>query len=218
MLRVMLFIDGTWLRINSQKMAKEEGFNPKSYKMHFGVLLKELKERLAKAKELRIDAKEIDIVRAYVFGHVPVNVDSRDESAALGPERFYDLLEKEFGYDVDLTDVDYGRRRFRAADRYKEDPEDDWAPREKRVDVALASSMLYYAAIPYAYDIAVAIIGDEDYVPVLKKVRSLGRRVAIASVRTRYKSPCSRVYSSEYDEEGVRDFDVIWLNDLAAKL
>src|SRR5579885_2337781 len=218
MIRAMVFIDGTWLRINISKMAREEGLDPDSYRMHYGKLLDCLKERLAGSKELRLDSKEIDIVRPYIFGHIPVNVSEKDRDAAGAEARFFDLIEREFGYDVERVEIDYGGRRLREKDRLDEDPEDDWKPKEKRVDVALASSMLYYAAIPYAYDIAIAVIGDEDFVPVLQKVRSLGRRVAIASIRTKFKSPCSRVYSSEYDEEGVRDFDVIWLNELAKSL
>ncbi len=186
--------------------------------MHFGLFLDFLKERLSQQKELRVEPKEIDIVRAYMFGHVPRNVSDRDKLDAAAIETFYEIVEREFGYDVELVDIDYGGRRLRAIDRFAENPDDEWTPREKRVDVALASSMLFYAAIPYAYDIAIPVIGDEDFVPVLQKVRSLGRRVAIASIKTRRNSPCSHVYSAEYDEEGIRDFDVIWLNELASKV
>lgn len=216
--RAMVFIDGTWLRVNTPRMAAEEGLEPKTYRMHFGRLLDEIRELVARSKELRVDPEGIDIVRAYIFGHIPINVDDRDKFEAEAYEGFYDIVEKEFGYDVELIPIDYNGRRLRAADRFREDPDDDWVPKEKRVDVALASCMLYYAAIPYAYDIAIAIIGDEDFVPVLQRVRSLGRRVAIVSIRTKHNSPCSSVYSGEYDDEGVRDFDVFWLNDLAKKI
>ena len=33
------------------------------------------------------------------------------------------------------------------------------------MDVALATSLLYYATIPDAYDLAVVVIGDRDYIP-----------------------------------------------------
>jgi hypothetical protein len=41
--------------------------------------------------------------------------------------------------------------------------------------------MLYFAAIPAAYDVAVLISGDRDYKPVLRAVRSLGKRTMLAS-------------------------------------
>jgi cold shock CspA family protein len=69
--------------------------------------------------------------------------------------------------------------------------------------------MLYFAAIPYAYDIAIAVIGDSDFIPVLQNVRRLGKRVAIASIR----ESCSKKYSDPKDAYRVKDFDIIWLGD-----
>jgi len=53
------------------------------------------------------------------------------------------------------------------------DIEGNWEPKEKCVDIALSTSMLYFAAIPYAYDIGVAVIGDADYKPVVNSLSNL---------------------------------------------
>lgn len=91
---------------------------------------------------------------------------------------------------------------------------DSFEPQEKCVDVSLATSMLYFAAIPYAYDIAIAVVGDIDFKPVLQHVRRLGKRVAIASK----KGSCPPDFYDPSDEARVKDFDIIWLDDLLHKL
>jgi len=64
------------------------------------------------------------------------------------------------------------------------------------------------------YDIAIAVLGDEDFRPALQLIRRLGKRVAIASI----KSSCSPTLSDPRDEARVKDFDIIWLDDLRDKL
>src|SRR5437899_1040965 len=102
-------------------------------------------------------------------------------------------------------------RRLRRQDR---DPNDSFEPKEKCVDISLATSMLYFAAVPQAYDIAITVIGDQDFKPVLQHVRRLGKRVAIASIR----DSCAPELADSRDEARVKDFDVIWLDDLVEKL
>jgi cold shock CspA family protein len=74
--------------------------------------------------------------------------------------------------------------------------------------------MLYLAAVPFAYDIAIAVLGDQDFKPVLQHVRRFGKRVAIASI----KESCSPEFSDPRDEARVKDFDIIWLGDLLEAL
>lgn len=42
--------------------------------------------------------------------------------------------------------------------------------------------MLYLAALPSAYDVAVLLSGDLDYSPALRAVRALGKRTMVASL------------------------------------
>lgn len=74
--------------------------------------------------------------------------------------------------------------------------------------------MLYLAAIPYAYDIGIAVIGDRDFTPMLQNVRRLGKRIAIASI----KNSCAPEFADPRDEARVKDFDIIWLDELLHKL
>jgi uncharacterized LabA/DUF88 family protein len=48
----------------------------------------------------------------------------------------------------------------------------------KRVDISLATDMLLHTARKH-YDIAVLVAGDEDYVPLVRAVKSEGARVHV---------------------------------------
>jgi cold shock CspA family protein len=62
--------------------------------------------------------------------------------------------------------------------------------------------------------VAIAVIGDQDFKPVLQSVRRLGKRVAIASIN----GACSGEYSDPADTARVRDVELLWLEDLLPRL
>jgi uncharacterized LabA/DUF88 family protein len=75
---------------------------------------------------------------------------------------------------------------------------------EKCVDISLAVEMLYMSE---AYDTAVVVTGDKDFLPALQKTRMKGKNVAICSMR----NSCN---AALYDpQEKCKDFDMIWLED-----
>lgn len=201
MARVMVFVDGTWLYMNMPRLA--ETYGKLDYKIDYGLFPKVLGDEVA--KQLRMP--EVDIVRTHIFGSYPDNYDLRDEEAVLTRLDFLDMLKEEYHYEVETFPINYFGRRLRKEDR---DPNDEFEPKEKCVDIALATSMLYFAAIPHAYDIAIAVVGDRDYIPVLQHVRRLGKRVAIASI----KGSCAPEYADPLDAARVKDIDIIWLNDI----
>lgn len=85
-------------------------------------------------------------------------------------------------------------------------------PQEKCVDISLAVEMLYMATVPDAYDIAIIITGDKDFIPAMQKTRMKAKRVAICSMR----NSCNRdLVKPEYH---IRDFDIIWLDDFIDEL
>lgn len=86
------------------------------------------------------------------------------------------------------------------------------ALQEKCVDIALAVEMLYMATIPGAFDIAVIVTGDKDFMPALEKTRLLGKRVAICSMRNGCNGDLVRI------ENRIRDFEMIWLDDYLDEL
>lgn len=82
---------------------------------------------------------------------------------------------------------------------------------EKCVDIQLAVEMLHFATVPNAYDVAILLSGDKDFVPALVRTRQKGKQVCIASMR----AGCNRVL---YESPHIRDYDVVWLEQCLDQL
>jgi hypothetical protein len=82
---------------------------------------------------------------------------------------------------------------------------------EKCVDIQLAVEMLHYATVPNAYDVAILLTGDKDFVPALVRTRQKGKQVVICSMKT----GCNRVL---YESPHIRDYNVVWLEDCLDEL
>ncbi len=201
----MVFIDGTWLYSNTPRLS--DVYGQPDYRVDFGKLPRVLAETVG----VQLDGSDVDVVRTYLFGSYAANHDLRDDDAVLRRRDFFAMLGEEYHYEVETYPINFMGRRLKRLDR---DPDDPFEPKEKCVDIALAASMLYFAAVPSVYDIAIAVVGDQDFKPALQLVRRLGKRVAIASI----KGSCSPDLSDPRDEARVKDFDIIWLDDLLHKL
>jgi cold shock CspA family protein len=204
-IKIMLFIDGTWLYSNTPRLA--ESYGKDDFQVDFGRLSQVLAEEVSK----QLGLAEVDVVRTYLFGSYASNYDLRDDDVVQRRLDFFAMLKEEYRYELEIFPINFRGRRVRKADR---DPKDTFEPREKCVDISLATSVLYLAAIPYAYDIAIAVVGDQDFKPVFQQVRRLGKRVAIASIQ----GSCAPEFIDPRDEAKVKDFGLIWLDDLLPKL
>lgn len=205
MIKLMVFIDGTWLYSNLRSLAKES--NQPGFYIDYGAFPHTLRREIEK----RNGVENMDLVRSFLFGSYPVNYDPADEDRAKRRKDFFTLLREDYHYEVEAFPIDYQRRRILHDDRSEED---GFSPKEKCVDIALAASMMYYAAVPGAYDVACAVVGDKDYYPLFEKVRKLGKRVAVASIR----QSCAKVYADRQEGAKLKDFDIIWLNDMVGDI
>ena len=97
------------------------------------------------------------LVGAYVFDAVS----TLDRSVNEPRRRMYDAL-RYMGFRVVVREVSFAEEG-----------------KQKEVDVALATEMLA-GAFRDAYDVAVLVSGDRDYVPAVERVRAEGRRVEVA--------------------------------------
>ena len=77
--------------------------------------------------------------------------------------------------------------------------------REKCVDIALAVEMMHYATTPGAYDVAVLVTGDKDFMPAMARTRQRGKRVALATMRPH----CNRDLLAP--QSHVRDFSPVFI-------
>jgi hypothetical protein len=80
---------------------------------------------------------------------------------------------------------------------------------EKRVDTRLVAEMIHYAAIG-AFDAAVLVSGDDDFVPAVEAVNALGRQVWVAtwSADDLSKDLRVRCFGQIHLSEGVGTFRV----------
>ncbi len=205
MRKAMIFIDGTWLYCNTPRLAAASG-HP-DFHLDFGKLPCVLADEVRK----QLGDEELDVVRTCLFGSYATNCDPRDDDARQRRLDFFARLREDYHYELEIFPINFLGRRLKRSER---DPEDPFEPREKCVDISLATSMLTYAALPNAYDIAIAVIGDADFKPVLQSVRKLGKRVAIASIH----GSCSPEFADPRDESRLKDFHIIWLDQLLDRL
>ncbi len=204
MVKAMLFIDGGWLYANMAELGKAAG--KADFQVDFGRLPGVLAEEIGRQTGLRVD-----IVRSHYFGSYAENYDPVDESSVERRKAFFARLREDHNYEVETFPIDYCGRRLRRQDR---DPEDAFAPREKCVDVALAVTLMRYATMPGAMDLAIMVLGDRDFEPLLQEVRRHGKRVVLASI----DSACAAELADPADPSRVRDFEMIWLDDLLTKI
>ncbi|MDA1229124.1 MAG: NYN domain-containing protein, partial [Chloroflexi bacterium] len=200
LVKAMVFIDGSWL-YHCRSIFRREIGDPE-YAVDYHKLPLVLIEKLRKS----LTVKDVDLIRVHFFASVPVGFAHEDADIVAGQHDFYERLKEEPNYQTEIIRIDFRGRRLKAEDR---DPMDTFAPKEKRVDVALACSLLYNATLPNSYDVAILLVGDEDYVPALQYVRRLGKRVIIASVR----GSCDEAYTNPTDNLAVRDMETVLLND-----
>jgi len=205
MIKFMLFIDGTWLYSNTSRLVDASG--EPGFVLDFGKLPLVLAEEVGRL----MGHDEWTVVRTHLFGSYAANADPRDLEPVERRLNFFSMLRQQHHYEVEAFPIDFRGKRLRRTDR---DPNDAFEPKEKCVDIALATSMLFNAAMANAYDVAIAVIGDQDFKPVLQNVRRLGKRVAIASI----KGACSSEYSDPADRARVRDLEILWLEDLLPRL
>ncbi len=204
MIKAMLFIDGGWLYANMAELGRASGKS--DFQVDFGRLPEVLAEELGRQSGARID-----VVRSYYFGSYAENYDPLDQSSVERRKAFFARLREDHGYEVETFPIDYQGRRLRRQDR---DADDSFAPREKCVDVALTVTTMRHALTPGVVDLVILVLGDRDFLPLLQEVRRTGKRVAIASV----EAACAEELADPADPARVRDFDIIWMDDLLNRI
>jgi uncharacterized LabA/DUF88 family protein len=202
----MLFIDGSWLDASRQTFG--ERIRQADYRLNFEQLPVLLTEQAGR----RLGRNDLDLAHSFYFCSHPVNVDPIDAAAVRKGESFRAQLGSLY-YTVESYPVDYRGNRLRAADRLAQVSCPGFQLKEKCVDVALATRLVSLASSD-AYDVALVVAGDRDFLPAFRAVRELGKRVVIASVRW----ACSGRLADAHNSYEARDADVIWLEDHLGEL
>ena len=203
-LKVMVFIDGTWLYYSiygrsfnrdviSQKLGKDwkNGSTPDWSSLpalSCQALLQDPKLKWSSMmsvdgndsdSKMTSSSRPIEVSRVSVYSSM--HRDTPTDS--LRYKMFADMVKA--GFDVNMMETT--------------------GPNEKGVDIQLAVDMLYYATIPDAYDVALLLTGDKDFLPALIRCRQKGKRVGLVSMRTG---------SISFEvTPNLKDYDTIWLED-----
>ena len=197
-LRIMLFIDGTWLYYSIFErpahlcpiVAKFGRGWQQNYNFNWGelprIVCEALQEQELNTGWSNVDAvRPMEISRATVFTSVKKNTNVKSDRIQM----FEDM--KAANYDVYMMEtVGSG---------------------EKCIDIQLAVEMLHYATVPNAYDVAILVSGDKDFMPALIRTRQKARKVGIVSKRP----DCNRAL---YQTPNLIDYDVIWFEDYLDRL
>ncbi len=183
--KAMVFIDGGWLyRSRTSLFAK---LGEENFEIDYAKLPKAFCEDVAN----RLD-EDISLVRTNYFGTIP---SARSGFNTSKQYAFYDFLERNCGYETEIHEVDVGT-------------DENW------IKMSLASSLMFYAAQPNAFDIAIVIGDDPDYAPVLRRARLFGKRIQIVGVHTvDGREPPTGL--SLAGRSRVCDFPLLWLDDHA---
>eukprot|EP00571_Detonula_confervacea_P007366 CAMPEP_0172313662 /NCGR_PEP_ID=MMETSP1058-20130122/20700_1 /TAXON_ID=83371 /ORGANISM="Detonula confervacea, Strain CCMP 353" /LENGTH=829 /DNA_ID=CAMNT_0013027355 /DNA_START=191 /DNA_END=2680 /DNA_ORIENTATION=+ len=196
-LKAMLFIDGTWLYYSlNARNSNRDPIIPKfgagwqnHYKVDWLALPRLICEQIEKQRNSKTSFsgsdRPLEIARAMVFTSAKKETDPN----SIRMRMFRDMANA--NYDVHMMET-VGKG-------------------EKCVDIQLAVEMLHYATVPNAYDVAILLSGDKDFVPALVRTRQKGKQVCISSMR----AGCNRVL---YESPHIRDYDVVWLENCLDEL
>lgn len=206
-LKAMFFIDGTWLYYSLHRRNEDRDPIVKKfgkgwqyrYKFDWGALPGIVCEELVKqqnssgwsssgAQSLGAGkfSRGVEIVRANVFTSYKKTTDPNGIRVRMFKEM------SDANYDIHML-------------------ESSSSGPEKCVDISLAVEMLHYATVPNAYDVAILLSGDKDFIPAMVRTRQKGKKVGVVSMRT----GCNRAL---YEKPHVKDYDVVWIDDFLDKL
>lgn len=127
----------------------------------------ELSKKIDYQKLINEIAKETDLIRGYYY-------DSVDEPLDARKEKFFDFLRS-----IGVTIVTK-KLRHKSVKCKHCSTEDVNVPYQKGVDVALVTEVMSLAN-ENAYDIAIIISGDNDFVDAINHIKSKGLKVWIVS-------------------------------------
>jgi len=185
--KAMVFIDGGWLYRNRTSLFAKLG--EENFEIDYLKLPKVFCEDVANVLD-----EDLSLVRTNYFGTIP---SARSGFNTAKQYAFYDFLETSCDYETEIHEVDVGT-------------DENW------IKMSLASSLLYYAAQPSAFDIAVILGDDPDYVPALRRVRLFGKRIQIVGAHSPDgKAPTTGTLNGR---RRVSDFPMLWLDDHAAQV
>lgn len=178
MLRVMVFIDYQNFNINLYEHYRSKNKNSKN--INYWALGKEIN---------KIIPFQSEVIKTYLFAYKPCEKLMELEQY----KKYYDWLSSL--KNAPYLEVIEGRQEIRPYDEKTFDIHNTQTYRteEKETDINLATHMLS-KGFQNAYDIAILVTGDTDYIKVVETLHGIGKIVVIAHFphqnTTRYNGIC----------------------------
>mgnify|MGYP004581948301 FL=1 len=165
MFRTMVFIDYQNFNINLQTHYRESG-NHEFKSINY--------QQLAKTINSKLPLKA-QVIKTYLFAYKPCDKLMQIEKYA----KYYDWLQKL--KKTPYFEVIEGRQEIRTIKDVKLDISDShtYYTEEKETDINLATHMIA-KGFQNAYDIAILVSGDTDYIKVVETLHNIGKTVIIA--------------------------------------
>lgn len=186
-LKVMVFVDGCWFYHSRQVLFDACG------EENFEIDYKRLPALIQDAVGDYLD-QDVDLVRTCYFGTLPINKTGYNPAKQ---RMFYEFLASQCGFDTEVFEIDHRLEHGLLDDRC--------------VGVALASSVMHYAAIPGSFDVATIVGGNIEYKSLLRRVRQCGRRTHLVAIRNREgRAACSPTLLTDI---GLLDLPPLYLDD-----
>ncbi len=192
-LKAMVFIDGAWLYRNRTSIFTKLG-ETNGCEIDYAKLPRVFSEDVANYLD-----EDVGLVRTNYFGTLP---SARSSFSSSKQRAFYDFLERSCGYEMDIHEVDVGGDGGH---------DDTW------IKMALGASLMFYAAMPGAFDVAILIGDDMDYAPVLRRTRLFGRRIQLVTAHT-VDGAAPAIGTSLIWKSRVSDFPPLYIDDHAEDL
>ena len=197
MLKAMLFVDADWLCASTLDLGREQG-KPDlqiDYRRLGGVLADEIGRRH--------HLGPIDVVRSHYFASRRHAQDADDPTLAQRRRALLARLQEEPHVELEMVDAHHGGRR-----------DGETTSESPALPVALTAVAMRHALTPGVLDLAIFLLGDRCFAPLLREVRRLGRRVALVSV----DGGCAADLADPGNPLRACDFDVLWLHEVVGRL
>lgn len=154
----MLFIDGGWMFHNKKILL--DAFDSEEVDVDYKKI-----PLLVKKHVEEHTGCNADVVRTNFFGSIPVN---KPDFNSNKQKSFYKYLKEDCFFETEVFEIDYQN-------------DDDFKPKDKSLNIALASSAMGNVAID-SFDIAAFVISDTSYIPLINRIKALGKRVILVGI------------------------------------
>jgi cold shock CspA family protein len=201
MLKAMLFVDADWLCASMFELGRTQG--KPDWQLDHRRLGGVLADEIARRHHLG----PIDVVRSHYFARRLDERDPRDPALVQYRRAFLASVQGEPHLELQMIDLAHGDRPV--------DRDNGAAPGESAaLHVALTAAAMRHALTPGVLDLAIFLLGDRSFAPLLRELRRLGRRVALASV----DGSCAADLADRANPLRACDFDVLWLHEVSGRI